>query len=193
MAAPLPGLHDVRGRHRHVRPPIAYSFGTRFEYSVSSRPATVPMNRGAQRSWGSHHMRYKKNAVASGVALAMAMTTLSAQAQQYVEDPQQLGDVQVTANRLPQSQADVLASTTIIDRDEIERSQADSVIELLQGRAGIEMTQSGSPGTVSSLFMRGTNSNHTLVLIDGVRINSAASSNGFRSCRRSSFSLFFWS
>lgn len=123
-------------------------------------------------------MRYKKNAVASGVALAMAMTTLSAQAQQRVENPQQLGDVQVTANRLPQSQADVLASTTIIDRDEIERSQANSVVELLQGRAGIEMTQSGSPGTVSSLFMRGTNSNHTLVLIDGVRINSAASSNG---------------
>ena len=120
-------------------------------------------------------MRYKKNAVASGVALAMAMTTLSAQAQQHVEDPQQLGDVQVTANRLPQSQADVLASTTIIDRDEIERSQADSVVELLQGRAGIEMTQNGPPGATSSLFMRGSESDHTLVLVDGVRINPATS------------------
>lgn len=178
MAAPLSGLHDVRGGHRHVRPPIAYSFGTRFEYSVSSRPATVPMNRGAQRSWGSHHMRYKKNAVASGVALAMAMTTLSAQAQQYVEDPQQLGDVQVTANRLPQSQADVLASTTIIDRDEIERSQAGSIAELLQNRAGIEFVQTGAPGGLTSVFLRGTNSNHTLVLIDGVRINSASSPGG---------------
>ena len=118
-------------------------------------------------------MRYKKNAVASGVALAMAMTTLSAQAQQYVEDPQQLGDVQVTANRLPQSQADVLASTAIINRDEIERSQADSVVELLQGRAGIEVVQTGTPGGLTTLFMRGSESDHTLVLVDGVRVTSA--------------------
>jgi len=129
-------------------------------------------------------MFYKKRAVASGVALAVAMTSLSAQAQQRVDDQQrvdgqqQLDDVQVTANRLPQSQADVLASTTIIDRAEIERSQADSVVELLQGRAGVELVQSGPPGSLSSLFMRGTNPNHTLVLVDGVRINSAASSNG---------------
>ena len=124
-------------------------------------------------------MRYNKNAVASGVALAVAMTALSAHAQQApAQRQQQLDDVQVTANRLPQSQTDVLASTTIIDRAEIERSQADSVVELLQNRAGIELTQSCPAGTVSSLFMRGTNSNHTLVLVDGVRINSAASSNG---------------
>jgi len=120
-------------------------------------------------------MRYHKNAVASGVALAVAMTTLSAQAQQRVNDQQQLDDVQVTANRLPQSQADVLASTTIIDRAEIERSQADSVIELLQGRAGIEITQNGAPGSLTSLFMRGSESDHSVILVDGVRINSATS------------------
>ncbi|WP_280561411.1 MULTISPECIES: TonB-dependent receptor [unclassified Chromohalobacter] len=95
----------------------------------------------------------------------------SAQAQ----GDQRLSDIQVTANRLPQSQSDVLASTTIIDRDDIERSQAGSVIDLLQGRAGIEMTQNGPPGTLSSLFMRGTESDHSLVLVDGVRINSATS------------------
>ncbi|WP_251976564.1 TonB-dependent receptor domain-containing protein [Salinicola avicenniae] len=117
-------------------------------------------------------MHVKPNAVASGVALALSMTVQIAQAQE------QLDDVQVTANRLPQSQADVLASTTIIDRDEIERSQADDLIELLQGRAGIEIAQNGAPGTTSSVFLRGTNSNHTLVLVDGVRINSASSSNG---------------
>ncbi|OLO11532.1 hypothetical protein BTW10_09160 [Chromohalobacter japonicus] len=114
-------------------------------------------------------MLHKKNLL--WLALVMAG---SAQAQ----GDQRLSDLQITANRLPQSQSDVLASTTIIDRDDIERSQAGSIIELLQGRAGIEIAQSGPPGTTSSLFMRGTNSNHTLVLIDGVRINSAASSNG---------------
>ncbi|WP_277811927.1 TonB-dependent receptor domain-containing protein [Chromohalobacter canadensis] len=111
-------------------------------------------------------MLHKKNLL--WLALVMAG---SAQAQ----GDQRLSDLQVTANRLPQSQSDVLASTTVIDRDDIERSQAGSIIELLQGRAGIEIAQSGSPGTTSSLFMRGTESDHSLVLVDGVRINSATS------------------
>ncbi|SOC55972.1 vitamin B12 transporter [Chromohalobacter canadensis] len=111
-------------------------------------------------------MLHKKNLL--WLALVMAG---SAQAQ----GDQRLSDLQITANRLPQSQSDVLASTTVIDRDDIERSQAGSIIELLQGRAGIEIAQSGSPGTTSSLFMRGTESDHSLVLVDGVRINSATS------------------
>ncbi|WIX31278.1 TonB-dependent receptor [Salinicola sp. JS01] len=113
-------------------------------------------------------MGYRPTAMAHGVAMALLLPSLGAAAQQ-------LDDVQVTANRLPQSQADVLASTTIIDRAEIERSQADSVIDLLQNRAGIEITQNGAHGTITSLFMRGTESDHTLVLVDGVRINAATS------------------
>lgn len=111
-------------------------------------------------------MLHKKNLL--WLALVMAG---SAQAQ----GDQRLSDLQVTANRLPQSQSDVLASTTVIDRDDIERSQAGSIIDLLQGRAGIEIAQNGPPGTLSSLFMRGTQSDHSLVLVDGVRINSATS------------------
>ncbi|MCK2041993.1 TonB-dependent receptor [Chromohalobacter sp. TMW 2.2308] len=111
-------------------------------------------------------MLHKKNLL--WLALVMAG---SAQAQ----GDQRLSDLQITANRLPQSQSDVLASTTVIDRDDIERSQAGSIIDLLQGRAGIEIAQNGPPGTLSSLFMRGTQSDHSLVLVDGVRINSATS------------------
>lgn len=111
-------------------------------------------------------MLHKKNLL--WLALVMAG---SAQAQ----GDQRLSDLQITANRLPQSQSDVLASTTVIDRDDIERSQAGSIIDLLQGRAGIEIAQNGPPGTLSSLFMRGTESDHSLVLVDGVRINSATS------------------
>lgn len=111
-------------------------------------------------------MLHKKNLL--WLALVMAG---SAQAQ----GDQRLSDLQVTANRLPQSQSDVLASTTVIDRDDIERSQAGSIIDLLQGRAGLEIAQNGPPGTLSSLFMRGTESDHSLVLVDGVRINSATS------------------
>ncbi|KXS39483.1 MAG: TonB-dependent receptor [Halomonadaceae bacterium T82-2] len=86
---------------------------------------------------------------------------------------QRLDTLQVTANRLPQTRADVLASTTIIDRDEIERLQPNSVTELLQARAGVELTRNGARGNQTSLFLRGTNSDHALVLIDGARIASA--------------------
>ncbi|MGC3872423.1 TonB-dependent receptor domain-containing protein [Halomonas sp. GXIMD04776] len=110
-------------------------------------------------------MLYKKN------TLWLAIAALAAGSQAHAQ--QRLEDIQVTANRLSQSQADVLASTTIIDRDEIERLQASSVIDLLQARAGVEISQNGPPGSVSSLFLRGSNSNHSVVLVDGVRINSA--------------------
>lgn len=111
-------------------------------------------------------MPFKKNPL----WLALGLTTAAG-----AQADQRLDTLQVTANRLPQTQADVLASTTVIDRDEIERLQPDSVVELLQARAGVELTQNGPPGTQSSLFLRGSESDHTLVLVDGVRINSATS------------------
>lgn len=111
-------------------------------------------------------MLYKKKTLWLAIGLA-AGTQVHAQ--------QRLDDVQVTANRLPQTQGDVLASTTIIDREEIERLQASSVVELLQGRAGIEITQNGTPGSQTSLFLRGSESDHSVILVDGVRINSATS------------------
>nr|WP_298415708.1 TonB-dependent receptor [uncultured Halomonas sp.] len=112
-------------------------------------------------------MWYKKK------TLWLAIAALSTGTQSHAQQGLNLDDIQVTANRLPQSQADVLASTTVIDRAEIERLQATSLIDLLQARAGVEITQNGPPGSVSSLFLRGSNSNHSVVLIDGVRINSA--------------------
>ncbi|TDX99376.1 TonB-dependent receptor domain-containing protein [Thiohalophilus thiocyanatoxydans] len=79
----------------------------------------------------------------------------------------------VTASRTLQSANDTLASTSIIDREQIDNSQARDVMQLLQLEAGIDMARGGGPGGSTSLFMRGTNSNHTLVLIDGVRASSA--------------------
>ncbi len=79
----------------------------------------------------------------------------------------------VTATRTAQTVNDSLASVTVISRDKIESSQSNNVLELLQSHSvGIDFTQSGGPGTQSSLFMRGTESDHTLVLIDGVRASS---------------------
>ena len=82
-----------------------------------------------------------------------------------------LTSVTVTANRI--EAASVAASTTVITRDDIERLQITSLPELLSRQQGIGIVMQGGAGKLSSLFMRGTESDHVLVLVDGVRWQSA--------------------
>lgn len=84
-----------------------------------------------------------------------------------------LDEVVVTATRAEQALTQTLSHVTVISRDDIENSHAVDVPALLKNLAGFEVYQSGGVGKQSSLFVRGSNSSHTLVLVDGVRINSA--------------------
>ncbi|AWV08232.1 membrane protein [Lysobacter maris] len=86
-----------------------------------------------------------------------------------------LDGVVVTATRTAQTQDQTLAAVTVIDREQIERLQPPSLPDLLRGRAGISLANNGGPGKSTSLFLRGTESDHVLVLVDGVRIGSATS------------------
>jgi len=79
----------------------------------------------------------------------------------------------VTANRTAQTADDVIASVSVITRDDIEASQAEDVMELLRLEAGIDIARNGGPGKSTSIFMRGTSSSQLLVLIDGVKASSA--------------------
>ena len=81
----------------------------------------------------------------------------------------------VTAARAPQPFATLLADVTVIDADTIARSGADSLAELLQRQPGIEITQNGGPGATSGIFMRGTNTNQVVVLVDGLRVSASSS------------------
>ena len=85
----------------------------------------------------------------------------------------------VTANRRAESIEAPLARTSVITREDIERSQATDLKDLLQLEAGIDVARGGGAGGQTALFMRGTNSNHLLVLIDGLRV-SAAGTGAFR-------------
>ncbi len=87
-------------------------------------------------------------------------------------NPETLDTTVVTATRTAITVDDALAPVTVITRADIERLQPVSLIDLLQGLPGITMVQSGGIGQQTSLFLRGTNSTHTLVLIDGVRIGN---------------------
>ena len=73
----------------------------------------------------------------------------------------------VTANRVEQPVSAVLAPVVVIDRAEIESRQVSSLTDLLKTLPGVQITTLGGRGHVSSLFIRGTNSNHSLVLMNG--------------------------
>ncbi|MFB3124449.1 MAG: TonB-dependent receptor plug domain-containing protein, partial [Woeseiaceae bacterium] len=77
----------------------------------------------------------------------------------------------VTATRTEISVSDAIVPVTVITREQIEQSLATDLAELLRFEAGIDIGRNGGPGQATSIFLRGTESNHTLVLLDGVRIN----------------------
>jgi len=77
----------------------------------------------------------------------------------------------VTATRTAAAPNEVLASIEVISREELARLPGADVAEALRQRSGIEIARTGGPGQQTSLFLRGSESNHVLVLVDGVRIN----------------------
>lgn len=107
-----------------------------------------------------------KTIIAGAVALALSNTS-------YAESASELKDTVVTATRTAQPRESVIADVTVIDAETIERSGQLSLIELLQLQPGVEMSNNGGVGKVSNIFIRGTNSSHVLVLIDGLRSQSA--------------------
>jgi vitamin B12 transporter len=103
--------------------------------------------------------------------LAVAFFPASSPAQTPKAAP--LDPVVVTAARGPQAIEDLLADVTVIGPDEIARSGADSLARLLSRQPGIELVQNGGPASVSGVFIRGANRQQTVVLIDGIRLESA--------------------
>ncbi|MCG5511002.1 TonB-dependent receptor domain-containing protein [Ectothiorhodospira lacustris] len=110
---------------------------------------------------------HKKSLLSAAILLALPHA-LSAQEMIARLDP-----ILVTPTRTAQTVDQTLASVTVIEREEIERLQPKEFADLLRARAGIGLSQNGPFGKTTSLFMRGTNSSHTLLLIDGVRMGSA--------------------
>lgn len=111
-----------------------------------------------------------------GVVAAMALGAL---ASAKAEEPRMLAVTEldpqvVTATRGESPQlGDGLAATSVITRADLERRQVNSLQEALRGQPGISITNNGGPGKNTSVFLRGTNSDHLLVLVDGVEVGSA--------------------
>jgi vitamin B12 transporter len=120
-------------------------------------------------------MSMNRSPLAASLALAL-VAPIAASAPASSADArgsaETLDTVVVTATRSPMPIARGLASTTVLDRAAIEQAQAPDLIDLLARQAGVDVSRTGGPGSVSTLFLRGGNSNHVLVLVDGVRVNS---------------------
>src|ERR1700739_3525348 len=80
----------------------------------------------------------------------------------------------VTATRVPTPATDIPAGVTVIDRHTIESRDYNTLVDALQRVPGLHVGVSGGPGCRASVFTRGTNSDHVLVLRDGMPINDAS-------------------
>ncbi len=110
--------------------------------------------------------------LASACALS---STLPAAAQQPVPE---LPETIVTATRIPTPADRVPAAVTVITRADIEERGYQTLAEALRAVPGMNVVALGGPGQQTSAFVRGANSNHVLVLLDGVPINDPSEPNG---------------
>jgi len=84
----------------------------------------------------------------------------------------------VGATRVPTPEDQLGTSVTVITGDQIEQKQRRTLPEVLLDVPGLNVVQNGSPGGTTSVFIRGTNANHTKVLVDGIDVSDPSSADG---------------
>ncbi|ABA58387.1 TonB-dependent receptor [Nitrosococcus oceani ATCC 19707] len=94
------------------------------------------------------------------------------------QTPKTLEPIVVTATRTPTPVQDVGSDMSVITAEDLVQRQRMPVLEVLRGLPGVDVVQSGGLGQQTSVFLRGANANHTLVLIDGVEANDPSNPSG---------------
>lgn len=115
------------------------------------------------------------------VAAATALLPLPALAQinELPAADAETAPVVVTATRFPVDESTVGSSITVIDSLELQQQQTRLVSDILREVPGLAVSRTGPVGTQTQVRIRGAEANHTLVIIDGVKMNDPASSNEF--------------
>ena len=90
----------------------------------------------------------------------------------WAEEKVKLEEVVITATKTEESVEETTSSVTIIKKEEIEKMNVAFVPEVLRTVPDLIVRQNGGPGTQITVFLRGANPSHTLVMIDGVKVNS---------------------
>ncbi|MDB5557805.1 MAG: hypothetical protein JWQ36_739, partial [Enterovirga sp.] len=89
-----------------------------------------------------------------------------------------LPDIVVTADRRPEPIGRSASAITVLRRDDIQRSNPTNLLDALRSVPGLDISDSGGPGSTTAVRLRGAASGQTLVLIDGIRVNDPASASG---------------
>ncbi|HWW21775.1 MAG TPA: TonB-dependent receptor [Steroidobacteraceae bacterium] len=89
-----------------------------------------------------------------------------------------LQPVVVTATKIPTPESQLASSVTVISAEQIAAMQATTLPDVLKYVPGLNLVQSGGPGGQTSVFMRGTNSNHVKVTVDGIDVSDPGTPNG---------------
>lgn len=84
-----------------------------------------------------------------------------------------LESIVVTPTRTARSADETIAPVTVITREDIEATGSSSLPEILRAAAGVELSTNGAYGKATGIFVRGTETDHVLVLVDGVKLYSA--------------------
>lgn len=109
------------------------------------------------------------------LATALCLFPLAATAQSNSPQPTipTLEDIVVTASRSPEPLADVVGDVTVIGPRQLQAAQGESIAQIISQAPGVQFTTNGGPQTNTGLFIRGTGSTQSLILIDGMRINGS--------------------
>jgi len=107
------------------------------------------------------------------LSLLVILAAISAQ-QSFSQTSPTMSNLIVAATKTHLPKQKILIPVTILDAEDIALSGANNLSEILRFIAGIDVTSNGGPGQIASIFMQGSNSNHTLILINGIKINDSA-------------------
>ena len=112
-------------------------------------------------------------AIAASISSLLTLSPVTSLAEQDQANVNEANNkpIIVTATRTTTSVDQALATSTLITRKEIIESQALSVADVLRTKTGIDIASNGGPGQTSSVFIRGAESDHTLIMIDGIKVN----------------------
>src|SRR5882757_4463572 len=108
---------------------------------------------------------------------AYASATLAAAGADSSDSPDSVESVIVSATRLPTPESQLASSVTVITAGDIAARQERSLSEVLRDVPGLNIIRTGGPGSQTAVYMRGTNNNHTKVLVDGIDVSDPSSSN----------------
>lgn len=112
------------------------------------------------------------------IRTTLSVAALAAALPALAEEAGEADSIIVTATRAPLTLDEIPSSVAVLDKQAIDRSQDIGVTELLLRTPGISMSRNGGYGTATSLRIRGAESEHTVAVIDGVKLNDPSSTGG---------------